>query len=129
MKYTYHFHEVRLYCSGTSGSAAFDTINHSTLLDCLQSWFGVGGSALKWFTSYLKEHFQSIKIGSTLSNACKLVFGVPQGSVLGPLLFSLYTTPLSVISSRHQGIRFHFYADDTQLYVQLTHKNALVVFN
>ena len=66
-------------------SAAFDTIDHSTLLHCLQTWFGIGGSVLKWFT-YLSERSQSIKIGSTLSDLCKLLFGVPQGSVLGPLL-------------------------------------------
>ena len=70
-------------------SAAFDTIDHSTLLSCLLDWFGVGGSALKWFSSYLTEHFQSVKIGSTLSDLQKLLFGLPQGSVLGPLLFSL----------------------------------------
>ena len=74
-------------------SAAFDTIDHSTLLGCLQNWFGVSGSVLKWFTSYLMDRYQSVKIGSTLSEVCKLLFGVPQGSVLGPLLFSLYTTP------------------------------------
>ena len=74
-------------------SASFDTIDHSTLLSCLSIWFGVSGSVLKWFTSYLTYHYQSIKIGSTLSQVCKLLFGVPQGSVLGPLLFSLYTTP------------------------------------
>ena len=74
--------------------AAFDTIDHSTLLHCLQTWFGIGGSVLTWFTSYLSERYQSIKIGSTLSDLCKLLFVVPQGSVLGPLLFSLYTTPL-----------------------------------
>ena len=71
--------------------AAFDTIDHSTLLHCLQTWFGIGGSVLKWFTSYLSEHYQSIKIGSTLSDLCKLLFGVPQGSVLGP--FSVYNPP------------------------------------
>ena len=74
-------------------SAAFDSINHSTLLSCLHVWFGVGGSVLKWFTSYLTDSYQSIKIGSTLADVCKLLFGIPQGSVLGPLLFSLYTTP------------------------------------
>ena len=68
-------------------SAAFDTIDHSTLLSCLQNWFGVGGCVLKWFTSYLTDRYQSIKIGSTLSDVCKLLFGIPQGSVLGPLLF------------------------------------------
>ena len=78
-------------------SAAFDTIDHSTLLSCLLNWFGVGGSALKWFSSYLKERFQSVKIGSTLSDLQKLLFGLPQDSVLGPLLFSLYTSPLSTL--------------------------------
>ena len=74
-------------------SAAFDAVDHSTLLSCLQTWFGVDGFVLKWFTSYLSECYQSIKIGSTLSDICKLIFGVPQCSVLGRLIFSLYTTP------------------------------------
>ena len=72
-------------------------IDHSTLLHCLQTWFGIGGSVLKWFTSYLSERYQSVKIGSTLFDLCKLLFGVPQGSVLGRLLFSLYTTHLSLL--------------------------------
>ena len=54
-------------------SAAFETIDHSTLLGCLQSWFGVCGSALSWFTSYLADRVQSVKIGSVLSNTCKLL--------------------------------------------------------
>ena len=74
-------------------SATFNTIDHSTHLSCLRIWLGIGGSVLKWFTSYLTDHYQSIKIGSTLSDVCKLLCGVPQGSVLGLLLLSLYTTP------------------------------------
>ena len=75
-------------------SAAFDTIVHSTLLHCLQTWFGIGVPVLKWFTSYLSERYQSVKIGSTLSNLCKLLFGVPQGSVLGPcVIFFVYNPP------------------------------------
>ena len=109
-------------------SAAFDTIDHSTLLRCLRIWFGVGGSVLKWSTSYLTDRYQSIKIGSTLSDVCKLLFGVPQGSVLGPLLFSLYTTPLSLIISKHKGINFHFYADDSQVYIHLSQRNASAAF-
>ena len=110
-------------------SAAFDTIDHSTLLSCLLDWFGVGGSTLKWFSSYLTERFQSVKIGSTLSHYQKLLFGVPQGSVLGPLLFSLYTSPLSTLIGKHKGVNFHFYADNSQLYVHLSHMNASAARN
>ena len=78
-------------------SAVFDTIDHDTLLDSLSSWFGVSGVVLDWFKSYLSDRVQCIKIGSILSDAKKLLYGVPQGSVLGPILFSLYTTPLSKV--------------------------------
>ena len=110
-------------------SADFNMNDHSTLLACLLDWFGVGGSALKWFSSYLTERYQSVKIGSTLSNIHKLLFGVPQGSVLGPFLFSLYTSPLSTLIGKHKGVNFHFYADDTQLYVHLSHRNASAAFD
>ena len=70
-------------------SAAFDTIDHNILLGYLKSWFGLGGTVLRWFASYLRNRCQAIKIGSTLSELSNLIYGVPQGSVLGPLLFSL----------------------------------------
>ena len=89
-------------------SAAFDTIDHDKLLDCLRKWFGVGGRCLDWFKSYLSDCTQCIKIGSVLSETSKLKFGVPQGSVLGPFLFSLYTTPLSKVISKHTDVKFHF---------------------
>ena len=89
-------------------STAFDTTDHSILLSCLQTWFGVGGSVLKWFTSYLSECYQLIKIGSTLSDLYKLLFSVSQGSVFGPLLFSVYTTPLSLVIAKYKLIKFHF---------------------
>ena len=104
--------------------AAFDTIDHTTPLSCLLVLFGVGGSALKWFSSYLTERFQSVKIGSTLSDLQRLLFGVPQGSVVGPLLFSLYTSPLNTLIGKHKGVKCHFYANDSQLYVYLLHMNA-----
>ena len=70
-------------------SAAFDTIDHSVLIDRLSAWFGVGGYALKWFSSYLADRHQVINIHGSLSYRFSLNFGVPQGSVLGPLLFTL----------------------------------------
>ena len=101
----------------------FDTIDHDALLNSLSSCFGVSGVVLDWFKSYLSDHVQCIKIGSILSDARNLLCGVPQGSVLGPILFSFYTTPLSKVIQNHPGISFQFYANDTQLYVHLTHKN------
>ena len=108
-------------------SAAFDTIDHDKLPDCLRKWFGVGGRCLDWFKSYLSDRTQCIKIGSVLSEARKLTYGVPQGSVLGPILFSLYTT--SKVIAKHPDVKFHLYADDTELFIHLTHTNAEIAFN
>ena len=83
----------------------------------------------KWFSSYLTECFESIKIGSTLSDLQKLLFDIPQGSVLGPLVLYLYTSPLRTLISKHRGVNFHSYADDTQLYVHLLHMNASATFD
>ena len=85
--------------------------------------------ALKWFTSYLSHQFQAIKIGTTLSILCELLFGVPQGSVLGPLLFSLYTTPLSKVIGMHPDTKYHFYVDNTQLFIHMSHKHAALAFD
>ena len=97
-------------------SAAFDTIDHKILLDRLEDWFGITGDALKWLVDYLFNRSQSINTLGAISIALFLFFGVPQGSVLGPLLFILYTTPLSQILSSYQDINHHLYADDTQAY-------------
>ena len=101
-------------------SAAFDTINHDKLLACLSTGFGFTGNVLRWFTSYLLDRFQCVKIGSAVSDCFKLNFGVPQGSVLGPLLFSLYTSPLSKVMAKFKDVKYHFYADDSQLFVHLS---------
>ena len=68
-------------------SAAFDTIDHSILFHRLHECYGINGLALSWFKSYLSDRTQSVKVGSVLSHPMDLKFGVPQGSVLGPLLF------------------------------------------
>ena len=100
-------------------SAAFDTVDHTILLSRLSSYFGISGSALAFLTSYLQNRTQSVSVLSATSSPSPLITGVPQGSILGPLLFSLYTTPLSHLLSE-SDVSFHFYADDTQLYISFT---------
>ena len=100
-------------------SAAFDTIDHKILLTRLSSRFGITGSCLKWFESYLNKRTQSVTINTSSSDRLELNFGVPQGSVLGPLLFTLYVAPISDITNTH-GLDNMFYADDSQLYVSLS---------
>ena len=110
-------------------SAAVDTIDHGTLPECLTSWYGVGGVVFELFKSYLSDCLQCVKIGFILSGAKKLLCGVPQGSALGPILVSLYTTPLSKSHSESSRHRFSLFADDTQLYVHFTHKNVSHAFD
>ena len=72
-------------------SAAFDTIDYATLTDRLSDRYGISGQAPIWFSSYLENRHQSVKNKDTLSDKITLSYGVPQGSVLGPVLFILYT--------------------------------------
>ena len=108
--------------------AAFDTIDHTILLRRLGNWFGVSGKALDWFKSYLTGRSQRIKLGNCLSSRSDLSFGVPQGSVLGPLLFTLYTTPLSSLVSG-LAIPHHLHADDSQLYVSFSSGDSAAALN
>ena len=96
-------------------SAAFDTVNHDTLANILQS-SGISGTVLNWLTSYLSNRHQIIKINSSSSEPRALTCGVPQGSVLGPVLFTIYTSSLGRLL-RSNNINYHLYADDTQIWV------------
>ena len=82
----------------------------------LKHRFGMTGKALGWIQSYLSGTNQFVKIGTERSSSRNLFCGVPQGSVLGPILYSMYTSPLTDIISKH-NMNHHFYADDSQIYL------------
>ena len=97
-------------------SAAFDTVHHKTLLNHLEKYFGLTGTVLQWFQSYLEGRQQSVSVNGTTSKPQHLTCGVPQGSVLGPILFTMYTHGLGHIMRKH-NMEYHFYADDSQIYI------------
>ena len=97
-------------------SAAFDTVDHGVLLKRLSQDFGFKSKVLEWFTSYLTNRSFSVIINNEHSDVFTLLYGVPQGSLLGPLLFILYTKQLSDIALKH-GLHIQIYADDTTLYI------------
>ena len=97
-------------------SSAFDSIEHSILLNILQQDFGVVASALDWFDSFLSGRKQRILVGDKTSHDFNLNCGVPQGSCMGHILFTLYVFPLFNIISQHLP-SIHGYVDDTQIYL------------
>ena len=95
-------------------SAAFDTVDHDILMRDL-SLLGVQGKVSNWFYSFLNDRDFSVIIGKNESDRAKMVTGVPQGSILGPVLFTVYTIELFYLLDS-LNVECHFYADDTQIY-------------
>jgi len=96
-------------------SAAFDTVHHEILLRRLDTSFLISGTPLHWFKSYLSNRRQHVRVRSTSSQSTRMLCGIPQGSVLGAILFLMYGGDLQRLIEEH-GLRPHLYADDSQIY-------------
>ena len=102
-------------------SAAFDLIRHDILVNTLQTHFGITDKALLWLRSYLSGRRQQVEVDGIMSKEFDVLCGVPQGSCLGPLLFTLYASGLfHEIQHNFPEVSCHTYADDTQLYISFS---------
>ena len=101
---------------------AFDTVNHKILLSKLEH-YGVRGCALEWFRSYLSDRKQYVSVNGSNSNLLSIACGVPQGSVLGPLLFLIYINDLPSSSKK---LNFYLFADDTNIYCESSDLSNLI---
>ncbi len=104
--------------------AAFDTVNHQILMSTLRKR-SISGTALLWFESYLSDWSFKVSRRGEVSKSQLLATGVPQGSVLGPLLFPIYMLSLGPVIHKH-GFSYHCYADDTQLYFSFQPDDPMV---
>ena len=103
---------VCLFCHCLTCRQPLTQIHHSILITRLPTTYGCSGTVLDWFISYLSCRAKSVFVGHE-STPSVLQCGMPQGSVLGPFLFTLYTHPLSTVICQ-SGLSYHFFADDSQ---------------
>ena len=97
-------------------SSAFETLDQQIILSSLDL-LGFIDFSLAWFTSYLSDRSRSVKIYNSFYSPFPMKYGVPQGSVLGPSIFSIYLYPLSSIISKYPNIYYPIYVYDIQLYM------------
>ena len=95
-------------------SVVFDTVNHDILMDRLTQSFGLAGNAFDWLASFITGRTYVVRFGGTTTPPRKVRSGIPQGSILGPLLYILYTADVAALVES-LGLKVHLYADDTQL--------------
>ena len=105
---------VSFFCCLIYRQFSCDTLDHEILLHRLGSKFGIKGKALAWLQSYRTDRSQLVQIDGFTSSVHQIRFGVPQESVLGPLLYLLYMAPLGGDLGRWHDMKFHLYADNTQ---------------
>ena len=103
-----------------------DTIYYNVLFSRMESTLGITGPALEWFRSYLGDRTLRVQIDDSFSASQEMLWAVPQGSVLGLLLFLIYILPLGILIRKH-GLELHAYTDDTQLYISIKPINRRVV--
>ena len=105
-------------------SPAVDTMDHDNLFYIIEKYVGIGGSVQWLIRSFFRDRTQRVQIDGIMSDFASLLCGVPQGSVLGPMKFCLYSLPLGAIL-RHHNIGYLIYANDTQLYISFKCKDPL----
>ena len=100
---------------------AFDTVSHAKLLHKLTG-YGIRGNLFQWIASFLSNRFQRVRVGSSMSGYCSVCSGVPQGSVIGPLLFNLFINDFT--DNLHLCVTTKLFADDVTMYSSICHDNS-----